>query len=124
GGRLIRWTQEEFDLYSNDSSRTGLPCGRVDLVVVEVCVVPVNIALFNVRQESLGPTEVLKGRLRGRRARRASVLVAPRGESVSGIVEVVCSQRQLLEVVGAAQSGSRFAHFLHGRQQEPDEDGD
>ena len=47
-----------------------------------------------------------------------------RREHPHRIVGVVHRQTELLEVVGTLNPPCRLADFLHGRQQEADEDGD
>src|SRR5262249_32015484 len=45
-------------------------------------------------------------------------------ERPAGVVVLVAGEADLLQVVGALAAGGGLPHFLHGRHQEADEDGD
>src|SRR5262249_3466183 len=48
-------------------------------------------------------------------------LVAVAGQRAERVVVTVTAYAQLLEVAGAVRPVGRFAHFLHGRQQQSDQ---
>src|SRR5207248_2571273 len=47
-----------------------------------------------------------------------------RRQKTANVVEILCGQAELLEMVAALRAASRFAGHLHRRQQQRDEDAD
>ena len=72
----------------------------------------VDIFCFHVGHDQVVPTESL-------------VLIhLPRiGEGIVGVVIIMHGQDNLMEIVLAAHAVGRFADLLHGRQQQPDQNG-